>query len=98
MTKLVNLCSHDWESVPKWQGRYRCKLCGAVGYRGLMKAGGSKADRGSILPYGCSKRVKLEGERKPCPHPAVSKNDRRAWVCAEHGGEVRAADDDSLLD
>lgn len=54
-----------------------------------MKAGGRKSQRGAISPYGCSKRVKVEDKRKPCPHPAVSKTERGAWVCIEHGGDVK---------
>lgn len=85
---------HDWKPLPKWQGRYRCQECGALGYRGLMKRGGRKSERGKILPYGCSKRIKRDDKRTPCPRPAVSKNERGAWVCFGHGGQLPDSEGD----
>lgn len=27
---------HDWHPIPSWSGRYRCSVCKAVGYRGIV--------------------------------------------------------------
>lgn len=27
---------HDWQPIPKWSGRYKCSVCGAMGYRGMV--------------------------------------------------------------
>ena len=57
---------HDWQPVPKWSGRYRCSVCGALGYRGIvtstpLEEGEEQAAwqakthqrRATIFPYVC---------------------------------------------
>jgi hypothetical protein len=55
---------HGWEPIQGWYGRYRCRLCGALGHRGtifIQGAGdldnaplyGSTARVAAIVPYRC---------------------------------------------
>lgn len=57
---------HDWQPIPKWSGRYKCSVCGVVGYRGIVTydhdkapseqiAGQAKTPRrcATIWPYIC---------------------------------------------
>ncbi len=37
MGTVVPKC-HDWQPVPRWSGRYKCSVCGALGYRGMVTA------------------------------------------------------------
>jgi hypothetical protein len=67
---------HDWQPIPRWSGRYKCSVCMAVGYRGMVTfdhdvpmaeqvAGQAKTVRrcSTIWPYIC--------KSKGCKAPAV---------------------------
>ena len=70
---------HEWEAVRGWCGRYRCRACGVLGYRGVVVA--PFVPSGVILEYKCPKchgpttafRYKRPGEYRvkrgsqPCP-------------------------------
>lgn len=40
--------NHDWEPIPQWYGRYKCRVCFAVGYRGTVLID----ETGRIGPWG----------------------------------------------
>lgn len=82
------MCTHEWKPIPSWYGRYRCALCGALGYRGIVSAGIAEDEneqkKVSILPYKCDRakctRPAVQ-KRKRCPETGRPKNLQR---CAEH--------------
>lgn len=34
---------HDWQPIPRWSGRYKCSICGVIGYRGMVTYDHDKA-------------------------------------------------------
>lgn len=76
MSEVPTPKCHDWQPIPSWSGRYRCSVCKAVGYRGMVTydrdrtpteqvAGPAKTTRRcvSIWPYIC--------KYKGCKAPAT---------------------------
>lgn len=50
----MNSCGHDWQPIPNWYGRYRCRWCGVVGYRNIVLGDGDCRTRTSqIRAYVC---------------------------------------------
>jgi hypothetical protein len=46
--------SHSWEHIYEWCGRYQCKACGVLGYRGLVLGTAvAKSKAMAIIPYKC---------------------------------------------
>ena len=86
-------CVHAWERLPKWTARYKCVVCGALGYRGivtvtppaeLVPPGAAlvrPAKYAQILPYRCNKSVIRNGKKTTCQAPAVVRkaNTNRCW-------------------
>lgn len=65
---------HSWEPNPNWHGRYRCRNCGAFGYR---KSVTNIYKSNQIVPYVCS----VNG----CSNPAKGKDGpNRVWRCKDH--------------
>lgn len=85
MDYLDHICGGRWEPISGWTGRYRCKKCGAFGYR---YASAPKAYRHidkpapeNIVPYRCGV--------KDYNNVAIMKTERGRsgkWRCKEHGG------------
>lgn len=44
---------HDWEAVYTWCGRYKCRTCATLGYRGLVMGEAAGRRKMDILPYKC---------------------------------------------
>ena len=75
-------CTHHWDPVPGFRGRYRCPRCGAFGHRETR--GGTYAVNKDIVPYRCKK----------CSAPAVAHdsgrlNEGKEWRCRDHRREDR---------
>jgi hypothetical protein len=70
----VTDCKHDWQPIVRWNGRYRCSLCEAIGYRAITNEMPTAYGRrtSEIVPYRCSK----------CSEPAVRYGKRQ--FCREH--------------
>jgi hypothetical protein len=67
-------CGHSWEPVFGWNGRYRCKWCGALGYRQIIN-GGARGVPWHIVIYVC----RHEG----CKEPAVV-GPKKGQLCVTH--------------
>lgn len=94
MWKPCSESAHEWESIFTWCGRYRCRVCLTIGYRGLVIGVHAGNRRMDILPYKCPKchgpttkwRRKRAGEYRvvdgaqPCPScaPAVQGHEHPA--------------------
>lgn len=77
-------CDHDWQPVSRWSGRYRCAVCAAFGYRGIVTpVSGASA----IRPYRCYV--------KGCSNPGIGKVGKaRRWRCAAHQPKTEETPDD----
>jgi len=76
---------HSWKPIEGWFGRYRCRACGAVGYRGTVTAEHHEgSDSNRIFPYICQKSgctAFAIQKRKTDPATGRRKNTQR---CLEH--------------
>lgn len=92
----VEFCGHRWEPMHGWNGRYRCRDCGVLGYRKIVLGcnSGSRPDIGGvwkealvvngkveqIAVYRCQHRA--GGVR--CTRGAVTRKKGKAQFCQEH--------------
>jgi hypothetical protein len=79
---IFNAHRHNWQPIGGWRARYRCRECGAVGYKPrlvTMDVEGGPYGSTRITPCVCA--VTRAGLRCGCP--AVSKT-RGAWKCRAH--------------
>ncbi len=70
----MSTCGHHWEPVLGWNGRYRCRWCGALAYRQLIN-GGIRGVPHHIVVYVC--------RRAGCKEPAVV-GPRKGQRCRDH--------------
>lgn len=67
---------HDWQPIPRWSGRYKCSVCGAVGYRGIVTFDPDKPMEEQIAgqaktPHRCRSIWAYICRSKGCKAPAV---------------------------
>lgn len=66
------LCGHEWEPIFNWHARYKCKFCGAIGYRNIITPNGNP---NQIVAYACCK--------KDCKDLAVVTKNKKKY-CRKH--------------
>jgi hypothetical protein len=75
------MCTHDWQPIPGWYGRYRCTHCSVFGCKfGVVVAphGGHRSNE--IAPYRCE--AQCAGAK--CNEPAVHGERGKKFRCAAH--------------
>jgi hypothetical protein len=77
----MSSCGHEWNPIPERSARYRCKRCGALGYRKLVM-GLMVQHNEQMLVYLCDVKVK----KKPCGEPAIVRSPRQ--LCREHYDKI----------
>lgn len=88
-------CPHDWEALPARNGRYRCRLCRALGYRGIVAVDSDPASRpdgswqirpaklAKIFAYRCNKIIEKDGARTNCKGDALTRKGNKNR-CSAH--------------
>lgn len=81
-------CVHEFDPIPGWRGRYRCKWCGALAYRKFVLGdaldGGGRADMDGPI-YRTTRLVLYRCSVRGCEEPAVSyKRTKHGQLCREH--------------
>lgn len=80
-------CTHDWQPIVGWYARYRCSVCGVIGYKpGAVHP--KHARSMAITPYRCE--AKSGGKR--CEGHAVHNWRGKNFRCAAHRYPGRTAE------
>ncbi len=70
----MSTCGHEWQAVPGWNGRYRCRWCKGLAYRQLIN-GGVRGNPMQIVIYVC--------RHDGCQEAAVV-GPKKGQMCKDH--------------